>query len=124
MASRSDFILKKAEKKVTRERANLFLDLGYADAEERQSTLRFAYTIYGFIACRWLTHVTAAYRRDISQPKVSSLANYKLDGFSKARLMNLLSALDQDVEIVIRNGTRSQYAGRISVIWAAGGRWA
>lgn len=122
MASRSDYIRKKAEKKVTRDRANLFSDLGYGDAEERQSRLRFTYTIYGLIACRWLTHVNAAYRLGIGQPKVSSLANYKLDGFSKARLINLLTALDQDVEIVIRNRARSQSAGRISVIWAAGGR--
>jgi len=38
----------------------------------------------------------------INQPKVSALANYRLDGFSVERLMNFLNALGQDVEIVIR----------------------
>jgi len=36
--------------------------------------------------------------------------------------MTLLTALDQDVEIVIRNKPRSRPAGRISVVAAAGGR--
>jgi hypothetical protein len=38
----------------------------------------------------------------VTQPKVSALRRYKLEGFSVERLMNLLTALDQDVEIVIR----------------------
>jgi hypothetical protein len=38
----------------------------------------------------------------VSKPKVSALRNYKLSGFSVERLMNLLTALHQDVEIVIR----------------------
>jgi len=50
-----------------------------------------------------------AFARDrvhIDQPKVSALADYKLDGFSVERLMIFLTALDQDVEIVIRNKPR------------------
>lgn len=38
----------------------------------------------------------------VTQPKVSARRHYKLAGFSVERLMNLLTALDQDVEIVIR----------------------
>ena len=33
----------------------------------------------------------------LTQPKVSALRHYKLSGFSIERLMNLLTALDQDV---------------------------
>jgi hypothetical protein len=39
----------------------------------------------------------------------------KLDGFPAERLMTFLTALDQDVEIVIRNMPRPRAAGRISV---------
>jgi hypothetical protein len=46
------------------------------------------------------------------------LRNYKLAGFSVERLMNLLTALDQDVEIVIRQKPRSRKAARISVVAA------
>jgi len=44
--------------------------------------------------------------------------NYKLAGFSVERLMNLLTALDQDVEIVIRKKPRSRKTARISVVAA------
>ena len=54
----------------------------------------------------------------VTQPKVSALRHYKLVGFSVVRLMNLLTALDHDVEIVIRRKPRSQKAGRISVVAA------
>jgi Helix-turn-helix domain len=44
----------------------------------------------------------AAERPGINQPKISALANYRLEGFSVERLMNFLNALGRDVEIVIR----------------------
>jgi predicted XRE-type DNA-binding protein len=62
--------------------------------------------------------VRAAYVLRVTQPKVSALRNYKLAGFSVERLMNLLTALDQDVEIVIRHKRRSRRTGRISVVAA------
>jgi hypothetical protein len=54
----------------------------------------------------------------VTQPKVSALRHYKLAGFSVERLMNLLTALDLDVEIVIRRKPRSRKAGRIRVVAA------
>jgi predicted XRE-type DNA-binding protein len=57
-------------------------------------------------------------RLGLNQPKVSALRNYKLDGFSVERLMTLLTALDRDVEIVIRKKPRSRGVARISVVAA------
>jgi predicted XRE-type DNA-binding protein len=54
----------------------------------------------------------------VTQPKISALRHYKLAGFSVERLMNLLTAVDQDVEIVIRRKPRSRKAARISVVAA------
>jgi predicted XRE-type DNA-binding protein len=54
----------------------------------------------------------------MTQPKVSALRHYKLAGFSVERLMNLLTAVGQDVEIVIRRKPRSRKAGRINVVAA------
>jgi len=67
---------------------------------------------------RALTQAAAATLLGLSQPKVSALRNYKLAGFSVERLMNLLTALDQDIEIVIRQKPRSRKGGRISVVGA------
>ena len=63
-----------------------------------------------------MTQARAAAVLSIDQPKVSALANYKLDGFSVERLMTFLTALDQDVAIVIKNKPRNRTAGRISVV--------
>jgi predicted XRE-type DNA-binding protein len=102
---------------VTRGSGNVFADLGYADAEERQTKLRLAVAINDVIARR-LAQAAAAEKLGINQPKVSALANYKLDGFSVERLMTFLTALDQDVEIVIRKKPRSRAVARISVVAA------
>jgi predicted XRE-type DNA-binding protein len=103
---------------ITRGTGNVFADLGYADAHERQTKLRLANAINGLIARRRLTQAAASEKLNVGQPKVSALANYKLDGFSVERLMTFLTALDQDVEIVIRKKPRSQPVGRISVVAA------
>jgi predicted XRE-type DNA-binding protein len=67
---------------------------------------------------RALSQADAAKVLRLTQPKVSALRNYKLAGFSVERLMNLLTALDQDVDIVIRKKPRSRKAARISVVAA------
>ena len=103
---------------IIRGSGNVFADLGYGDAEERQTKLRLAYAINDIIDERRLTQAAAAARLGLNQPKVSALRNYKLDGFSVERLMTLLTALDRDVEIVIRKKPRSRNAGRISVVAA------
>jgi predicted XRE-type DNA-binding protein len=102
--------------RITRGTGNVFADLGCADAEERQTKLRLAVAINDVLARRRLIQVAAAEKLGINQPKVSALANYKLD--SVERLMTFLTALDQDVEIVIRKKPRSRAAARISVVAA------
>src|SRR3954447_22641271 len=120
MASRSPEMmnLNEADEAVTRGTGNVFVDLGYPDAEERQTKLLLAHAINGVIVQHGLTQAVAAEKLGVNQPKVSALTNYKLDGFSVERLMIFLTALDQDVEIVIRNKPESRSSGRISVVEA------
>ncbi len=103
---------------ITRGSGNVFADLGYPDAEERQTKLRLAHALNQIIAHRRLTQAAAAERLGINQPKVSALANYKLDGFSVERLLTFLTALDRDIEIVIRKKPRSRPTARIRVVAA------
>jgi predicted XRE-type DNA-binding protein len=103
---------------ITRGTINVFADLGHADADEWQTKLRLAHAINGVVARRRLTQAAAAEKLGVNQPKVSALANYKLDGFSVERLMTFLTALDQDVETVIHNKPRSRAIERISVVGA------
>ena len=102
--------------KVIRGTRNVFADLGYPDADERQTKLRLAFALNRVVEERRLTQAAVASRLGINQPKVSALKNYKLEGFSVERLMTFLIALDRDVEIVIRKKPRSRNAARISVV--------
>ena len=54
----------------------------------------------------------------VPQPKVSALKNYRLDQFSVERLMEFLTALNQDVEIMIRSHANTSETGHISVLAA------
>jgi predicted XRE-type DNA-binding protein len=103
---------------IVRGSGNVFADLGFPDAEERQTKLRLAYALNTVIDAQRLTQGVAAQRLGLNQPKVSALRNYKLEGFSVERLMTLLNALDRDIEIVIRKKPRSRSAARISVVAA------
>jgi predicted XRE-type DNA-binding protein len=102
---------------IERGTGNVFADLGYADAKERQTKLRLAFAINQIIEQRKLTQAKAATALGLPQPKVSLLSRYKLEGFSVERLMTFLTLLDQDVEISIKNSSwRSN--GKITVITA------
>ena len=103
---------------IVRGSGNVFADLGFPDAEGRQTKLRLAYALNTVIDAQRLTQDEAAKRLGLNQPKVSALRNYKLEGFSVERLMTLLTALDRDIEIVIRKKPKSRRAARISVVAA------
>src|SRR5260370_2736012 len=92
---------------------NVFADLGLPNAEEKQTKVRLAVAINQIIQGRKLSQTAAARRLNVNQPKVSALSNYQLEGFSVERLMNFLTALDRDVDIIIRRAARSRKDGRI-----------
>jgi predicted XRE-type DNA-binding protein len=96
----------------------VFADLGFTDAAERQAKLRLACALNQVLGARKLSQPEAAKVLGVAQPKVSALRNYKLAGFSVERLMNLLTAVDQDVEIVIRRKPRSRKTARITIVTA------
>lgn len=82
---------------VTRGTENVFADLGFPDAAERQAKLRLAYAVNQVLEERKLSQAGAAKALGVTQPKASALRHYKLAGFSVERLINLLTALDQDI---------------------------
>ena len=84
---------------------------------QKRNRRRFvlAVAINEIVQDQQLSQAAAARRLNVNQPKVSALSNYQLDGFSVERLMNFLTALDRDVNIVVRRKPRSQKIGRILV---------
>lgn len=94
---------------------NVFADLGLRNPEEKQTKVRLAVEINRIIETGRISQAGASQLLQINQPKISSLANYKLDGFSVERLMNFLTALGADVQIIIRKKPRSRRPGKIHV---------
>jgi predicted XRE-type DNA-binding protein len=94
---------------------NVFADLGLRNADEKQTKARLAFAINRIIASRNLSQAAAARCLAVNQPKISALLHYRLAGFSVERLMNFLTALDRDIEIVIRPRPRSRKGARILV---------
>ncbi|HEY1467851.1 MAG TPA: helix-turn-helix transcriptional regulator [Candidatus Acidoferrum sp.] len=94
---------------------NVFADLGLSNPDEKQTKVRLALAINQIIGAKGLSQAAAARSLEVNQPKISALRNYQLAGFSVERLMNFLTALDRDVEIVIRQKPKSRRAARILV---------
>ena len=104
---------------VTASSGNVFADLGFAEPEEELTKAQLASHIRQVIKRRRLTQVTAATLMGVDQPKVSALLNGRLANFSSERLMRLLTALGQDVEIMVKTKPRSRVRGRIRVVGEA-----
>ena len=97
---------------------NVFADLGFPDAAGRQVQLRLANALNQLLEARKLSQADGTRVLGVTRSKVAALRHYKLAGFSVEGLMNLLTALDQDVQIVIRPKPRSLKVARIIVVAA------
>ena len=104
--------------RITRGTTNVFADLGYTDAAERQTKTRLALAVNELLKARKLKQREIATLLGVLQAKVSALKNYRLDQFSVERLMEFLTALNQDVEITIRPHANSGETGHILVLAA------
>jgi predicted XRE-type DNA-binding protein len=101
---------------VTESSGSVFADMGLPEAEEELTKAQLASHIRQVIKRRRLTQVAAAAVMGIDQPKVSALLNGRLSNFSSERLMRLLTALGQDVDITVRAKPRDRTHGRIRVV--------
>ena len=98
---------------------NIFADLNLPNPEERKTKIWLSVLINRILEERGLTQAMAARLLRITQPKVSALQNYKLEGFSVARLMEFATALEYDVVIELRPRGSAKGAGRVVVAVAA-----
>ncbi len=99
--------------------SNVFADLGVAEPEVALAKAELARQVGRIIRSRGLTQVEAAEVLGVDQGKVSALVRGKLSGFSTDRLFRFLAALGSNIEIVIRQGRRSNKPGRVTVHSAA-----
>jgi predicted XRE-type DNA-binding protein len=98
---------------------NIFADLGLPNAEEHQLKAALVVQLKRLIAERGLTQVAAAKLIQMKQPDLSKLLRGQLRLVSVEKLMRMLTAFDQDVEITLRPHRKRSGAGRITFISAA-----
>ena len=89
------------ENTTTRSGGNVFTDLGLADGGDLMAKANLALHIRRTIESRKLTQAQAAALLRLDQPKVSSIVNGHLEGFSTDRLMRFLTDLGCDVQISV-----------------------
>ena len=94
---------------------NVYADLGYRDADEMLVKARLACKISEIIRGKGLTQVEAARILGLTQPKVSALLRGQFRGISERKLIDCLTSLGHDVEIVVKDAPRRRSGGRLTV---------
>ncbi len=98
---------------------NIFADLGLPNAEEHQLKAALVVQLKRLIAERELTQTAAAKLIGMKQPDLSKLLRGDLRLVSVEKLMRMLTAFAQDVEITLKPHRKRGKAGRITFISAA-----
>lgn len=93
---------------------NALHDLALEDAPELTVKTQLAMKLNALIDSRQLSQVDVARLTGMHQPRVSAIRHYKLQNISLERLMLALVALDQRIEITVRDA-RHRHAGGITV---------
>ncbi len=89
--------------KITPSDGNIFADLGLSHPEEALAKAQLALRIATIIKKRGLSQKQAAQILGTPQSKVSYIITGQLSGFTIDRLMRYLTALDAEVEIIVRD---------------------
>jgi predicted XRE-type DNA-binding protein len=98
--------------------SNVYADLGYADAEGMLVKARLVAKIAEILQRKGLTQVEAAKVLGLTQPKISAMLRGQFRGFSERRLIDCLTSLGRDVQIVIRESPERRHGGKLTVIVA------
>lgn len=104
------------EETVTASSGNVFADLGLPDADELAAKADLARAIRQLIEARGMSQRGAAPLVGVSQPDLSNLYRRRLDGFSIERLSRMLTALGQDVRIVVQPKPRSRKVATLAAL--------
>lgn len=82
---------------------SVYADLGYKNHGEMETKANLTMEIEKIIKKKKLTQTKAAKLLGIKQPKLSELLKGHFRGYSVTRLMNFLTELGKDVDIVVKD---------------------
>ena len=104
------------DNRVIESSGNVFADFGLPNADEHLLKAEIVVQLKRLIAERKLTQTKAAAQIGIAQGDLSNILRGRYRGFTVERLMRLLTAFDQDIEIHIRPRADARRPARIFVL--------
>jgi predicted XRE-type DNA-binding protein len=95
---------------------NVYADLGYTDGDEMLIKAQLVAKIAELLKKRRLTQEGAAAILGLTQPRVSALLRGRFRGISERRLLDCLTRLGRDVQIVVKPAPRRRESGRLTLL--------
>jgi len=105
-------------KNIEKGSGNVYADLGISDADEMFVKAQLAAKIADVIKLQKISQTRAAIVLGISQPKLFHMLRGHFHGISEFEMLQCLTRLGFDVQIVIKAKSRTRKAGRLSVRFA------
>ena len=96
---------------------NVYADLGFRDADEMAVKSNLVAKIDEILRGKGLTQVEAAKLLGLTQPKLSGILRGKFHGVSERKLIDCLTRLGRDVEILVKETSDSSATGRLTVVF-------
>lgn len=96
---------------------NVYANLGKVDAEEMMVKAQLADKIGKIIKNRKSSQQQAAEVLGMSQPKLSNMLRGQFRGISETKMLNCLTRLDRDVQIVVGPARHTATPGHITVVF-------
>lgn len=97
---------------------SVYKALGYDDADDMLIKAQLVGKIAEILERKGLTQTEAAARLGLTQPKLSRLLRGGFRGISERRLLDCLTRLGRDVEIVVKEPSRSRNHGKVTVVFS------
>lgn len=96
---------------------NVYADLGYRNAGEMLVKAKLVHKISEIVRSSGLTQAETAKILGLTQPKVSALLRGQFRGISERKLIDCLTSLGRDVEIVVKDAPRRRDGGKLTVVF-------
>lgn len=105
--------------KIEKSSGNVYADIGVRDPEAMLMKAKLVIKIDEQIKRKGLTQTEAGQLLGLPQPKVSALLRGNFRGISERRLMDCLTRLGSDVQVVVKPAPRTRHQGKLSVVFAS-----
>jgi len=97
---------------------SVYAQLGYPDADDMLIKAQLVSKIAEIIKRKGITQTEAAELLGLTQPKLSRILRGDFRGVSERRLMDCLTKLGRDVQIVVKERLRAKDTGKVSIVFA------